>query len=102
MLAREARWLALFWERGLGWIGRAQQLDLALGIPLAPKERVHTLGVAFSLDLAYCDERGRVVHLETLSPARIGPAIAEATVVWELVAGALAGVTVGETLLWHD
>ena len=46
------------------------------------------------------DAAGRVLHRATLTPGHIGPSVPGAVVVWELVAGRLDGITVGETLVW--
>lgn len=98
VLAREARWLAHFWERGRGWIARPANPQLALAVPLVEGERIHTFGVRFPLDLAYCDAAGLVLHRATLAPRRIGPCVPGAVVVWELTAGSLSGVLIGEVL----
>jgi uncharacterized membrane protein (UPF0127 family) len=98
VLATDARWLAHFWERGRGWLARKPDPNLALGIPLAAGERLHALGMHFALDIAYCDSENRVLQVLTLSPFRIAPAVPGAVLAWELLAGKLAGVQVGESL----
>ena len=99
VLASDARWLVHFWERGQGWLWRKPNPNLALGIPLNEGERLHSLGMGFPLEIAYCNAAGKVLHIITLPPLRIAPAVAGAVVAWELVAGGLEGVDVGETLL---
>lgn len=98
MLATDARWLAHFWERGRGWLGRKPDPSLALGIPLTEGERLHSLGMRFALDIAYCDSEGRVLALCTLGPFQIAPTVPRAVVAWELLAGQLAGLRLGERL----
>ena len=99
MLATEARWLVHFWERGRGWLWRKPDPTLALGIPLSEGERLHSLGLRFPLDIAYCDASGRVLRVLKLPPLRIAPAVPGATIAWELVAGAREGLEVGEVLV---
>ena len=98
MLAQETHWLASFWERGRGWLGRNPDPAVALGIPLCEGERLHTLGMRFPLAIAYCDSEGQVLQVLTIPPYRIAPRVPRAAIAWELVAGGLEGVTVGETL----
>ena len=98
VLATDARWLAHFWERGRGWLARKPDPNLALGIPLTEGERLHSLGMRFALDIAYCDSEGRVLALCTLAPFQIAPAVPHAAVAWELLAGQLAGLSRGERL----
>lgn len=74
---------------------------MALGIPLTEGERIHSLGVRFPLELAYCDVAGRVLQVRSLAPNRLAPPVPGARVVWELVMGGLDGVALGEVLLWH-
>nr|WP_309698138.1 hypothetical protein [Armatimonas sp.] len=98
VLAPEARWLGSFWARGRGWLVRPPDPTVALGIPLTEGERLHTIGMRFVLTIAYCDSHGTVLCVLTLPPFRIAPRVPGATVVWELVAGGLEGVAVGDTL----
>ncbi|MCX6366252.1 MAG: DUF192 domain-containing protein [Armatimonadetes bacterium] len=99
-MASDARWLASFVERGRGWLFRSPDPNLALAIPLTEGERLHSIGVRFPLEIAYCDASGKVLHTLTLPPFRIAPAVAGAVVAWEWVAGKREGITVmvGETL----
>ena len=99
VVAREAYWLESFCERGRGWLFHAPDPNLALAIPLALGERLHSIGLRFALDIAYCDASGKVLHILTLPAFRIAPAVPGAVVAWELMAGTLEGVAVGETLL---
>lgn len=101
LVAPEALWLSHFWQRGLGWIGKAHRPELALGIPLTEGERVHTVGVRFALELAFCDSTGRVLRVLTLAPNRLGPSVLGACVVWEWPAGAAPRVGEGEVLRWR-
>ncbi len=98
-LAPKTRWLVSFWERGRGWLWRTPDPTLALGIPLTEGERLHSFGMGFALDIAYCDALGRVLCVVNLPPHRIAPAVPGAIVAWELLAGALEGLEVGEVLV---
>jgi len=67
-----------------GLIGR---LKLATddGLWVVPSRGVHTIGVPFPLDLVYLDADSRVIHtLESFSPFRIAPLIAQAASVLQL------------------
>ena len=98
MLATDAHWLAGFWAHGRGWLARPPDPALALGIPLTAHERLHSLGMRFSLDIAYCDRAGRILRVLTLRPFQIAPRVPGAALAWEMLAGALEGIAVGETL----
>ncbi len=56
--------------RRTGLLGR-DDLDGALVI--RPCRNVHTLGMRFAIDVAFCDASGRVLHTSTLAPWRISP-----------------------------
>ncbi len=55
--------------RSKGLLGR-QGIDGA--ILLRPAMSVHTLGMRFALDLAYCDAKLVVVDVATMAPWRLG------------------------------
>src|SRR5262245_6990006 len=80
----ERAWAAQGWrERGRGWLGRAS-LEPGEALLLSPAAAIHTLGMRFSLDLAFLDKQGRVLKLyEDLKPGRLawGP--------WRLWVGGL-------------
>ena len=83
--------------RSRGLLGR-DGIDGALLIPRA--RSVHTFGMRFAIDVAYCDAAFVVVHLVTLRPHRLGPFVARARDVIEAEAGSFArwGVWVGDAL----
>jgi uncharacterized protein len=67
-----------------GLIGR---LKLAPddGLWVVPSSGIHTIGVPFPLDLIYLDDDSRVIHfLESFSPFRVAPLIAQASSVLQL------------------
>ena len=86
------------WDRLTGWIGRPIPADSALCID--PCGRVHTYGVSCPIDVAHCDDAGRVLSIATLEPNRIGPKVSGTAWVWETRAKLLAGsVSPGDILV---
>ncbi len=73
-------------ERGRGLLGR-DGVDGA--VLLDPCRSVHTLGMRFAIDVAFCDADGVVLRCATLRPNRLGPTIWRARTVLEAEAGAL-------------
>ena len=67
---------------------------------LRPCRNVHTFGMRFAIDVAFCDRDGVVLRTTTLSPRRISPVVLRAAMVLESEAGALArwNVVVGDRL----
>jgi uncharacterized membrane protein (UPF0127 family) len=55
-------------DRRRGLIGRD---DLEGAIVLRPCRQVHTFGMRFPIDVAFCDRTGTVLNLSTLAPRRI-------------------------------
>jgi uncharacterized membrane protein (UPF0127 family) len=55
---------------------------------LRPARSVHTLGMRFPIDVAYCDERLRVLRTATMGPWRLALPIWRARCVIEAEAGA--------------
>ena len=54
--------------RARGLIGRA---DVEGALILRPCRQVHTFGMKFPIDVAFCDRYGFVLHKCTLAPGRI-------------------------------
>lgn len=90
VLAARAHCAENLQERLRGLIGRASlPADQALGI--ARCDWVHTFGVRFPLDIAYCDDAGHVLLVVAdLAPNRIAPRALGARVAWEMASGNLA------------
>ena len=80
-----------------GVLGR-DSIDGALLIK--PACSVHTIGVEFDLDVAYCDRELRVIDIVTMSPNRIGMIRPRARSVIEAPKGSFErwGLTVGDLL----
>ncbi|HVJ97740.1 MAG TPA: DUF192 domain-containing protein [Acidimicrobiia bacterium] len=54
--------------RARGLLGRE---DLEGVLILRPCRQVHTFGMRFPIDVAFCDRYGFVLHLSTLAPGRV-------------------------------
>lgn len=70
--------------RRKGLLGRD---DLEGALLLRPCRNVHTAGMRFPIDVAFCDASGRVLHTTTLSPWRISRIVVHAAFVVEARAG---------------
>jgi uncharacterized membrane protein (UPF0127 family) len=55
-------------QRARGLVGRD---DLDGVLVLRPCRHVHTFGVKFPIDVAFCDRYGFVLHVANLKPARM-------------------------------
>lgn len=71
-------------SRLVGLIGRD---DLDGALVLRPARSVHTLGVRFPIDVAFCDRDLRVLEIVTMRPNRIGRPRPRARVVIEAPRG---------------
>ncbi len=83
--------------RARGLLGR-DAFDGALWLPRT--RAVHTFGMRFAIDVAYCDADGRVLAIVTMRPWRLGRPRLRARSVVEAQAGNLQrwGIAVGTTL----
>ena len=84
-------------RRARGLLGR-DALEGALWLPRT--RSVHTLGMRFAIDVAYCDAEGQVLAIVTMRPWRLGRPRLRARSVVEAQAGNLQrwGITAGSTL----
>jgi uncharacterized membrane protein (UPF0127 family) len=57
---------------------------------LRPCRHVHTLGMRFPIDVAFCSAEGEVLRVCTLRPRRLSPYVRRARFVLEAEAGAAA------------
>ena len=72
-------------ERRRGLLGR----DGVVGaLVLQPCRHVHTMGMRFPIDVAFCDADGAVVRVCSLRPWRLAPIVPRARFVIEAQAGA--------------
>ena len=73
------------------WSGRLKGLLGRDGIEgallLKPASSVHTLGMRFAIDVAYCDADMRVLRVATMKPGRFGRFMLRARSVIEAEAG---------------
>ena len=83
--------------RRRGLLGRSG-IDGAL--VLRPCRQVHSIGMRFAIDVAFCDRDGRVLRTATLRPRRVSRPVLHAVWVIEAEAGAFArwGLAVGDVV----
>lgn len=90
-LVRDGQVLAAA-EEPVGSRGRARGLLGRDGIDgvmvLRPCRNVHTFGMRFPIDVAFCDRDGRVLRASCLVPRRISPLVLRAAYALEAEAGA--------------
>jgi len=82
-------------ERGRGLLGR----DSFTGaLVLRPCRQVHTAGMRFAIDVAFCDADGVVLRISTLARWRVSPVVWRSKLVIEAEAGAFErwGLRVGD------
>jgi len=90
--------LARSWrERSRGLLGR-DGIDGALWI--APARQVHTVGLRFAIDVAFCDGDGVVLRIVTMPPYRVSWPVLKARAVVEAEAGSFGrwNLKVGDQL----
>jgi len=80
------------WSRLKGLLGRrAKDFAPGKGLLIEPSQGVHTFGMSFTIDAAYLDRDGRVIHVcHQLAPFRIAALKLKSRSVLELPAGTLA------------
>ena len=90
-LVRDGQVLAAA-EEPVGSRGRSRGLVGRDGIDgvmvLRPCRNVHTFGMRFPIDVAFCDRDGRVLRSSCLVPRRISPLVLRAAYALEAEAGA--------------
>ena len=67
---------------------------------LRPCRNVHTIGMRFAIDVAFCDRSGQVLKTVTIGPRRISPLVLRAACAIEAEAGAFDrwNLRVGDTV----
>jgi uncharacterized protein len=70
--------------RARGLMGRD---DVEGALVLRPCRHVHTFGMRFPIDVAFCDSSGTVLHLSTLPPRRMSRPVLHAAFAIEARAG---------------
>jgi uncharacterized protein len=90
------------WSRFRGLMGAGtEDFPPGQGLWIVPSHGVHTLGMRFSIDVAYLDSKNVVVHIESaLKPWRVAPIRLNADSVLELPESTLAttGTRVGDQI----
>jgi uncharacterized protein len=90
ILAWRAELAASPWRRARGLLGR-RALPVGAGLVLRPCAWVHTVGMAFPIDVVHLDAGGRVLRVvPNLRPWRLGPFVWGSRVAVELPAGTVA------------
>lgn len=92
-----------FWRRLSGYLGRRPPTQ-GEGLLLSPCDAIHTMGMAFDLDVIFLDETGQVLRIiRGLKPWRITKKIPGARHVLEVPPGTVdeTGTQVGDTLSWR-
>jgi uncharacterized protein len=90
LLAERAGLADSFFSRARGLLGRTA-LAAGDGLVLRPCNAVHTVGMAFSIDVVHLDDRWRVLRVVAdLRPWRVGPLVRGSRLVIELPAGTAA------------
>ena len=82
-------------ERRHGLLGREGYRHVLV---LKPARQIHTFGMRFAIDVAWCDRSGRVLTTATVPPNRLSAWVFRAHTVLEAEAGAFArlGIVAGE------
>jgi uncharacterized membrane protein (UPF0127 family) len=90
------------WTRLRGLLGTSQNdFGNGRGLWIRPCRGVHTLAMAFPIDVVYLDRAGQVVHVEhDLRPWRFSPVRLQATSVLELPSGTVfrTGTALGDKI----
>ena len=91
-----------WWERFRGLLARPR-LEAGEGLLLLECRSVHTVGMTYSIDVAFLDAEGTIVRsIAHLGPWRVGLGGGEAVHALELPAGRLeeTGTVPGDRLSW--
>lgn len=87
-----------FFARLRGLIGRPAPAP-GEAVQLVPCRQVHTVGMAYAIDVVHLDERDTILRIATLRPWRLSRFVPAAASVLELAAGEARrlGLTTGMT-----
>jgi len=75
-------------ERTQGLLGHRESAEVTGALVLRPCRQVHTIGMRFPIDVAFCDDDGVVLRTVTVPPWRITRVMWKAGFVVEAPAGA--------------
>src|SRR4051812_34188379 len=74
--------------RTQGLLGRRAAGEVVGALVLRPCRQVHTVGMRFPIDVAFCDRRGLVLRTVTMAPWRVTRVVWRSGFVVEAAAGA--------------
>ncbi len=100
VLAEKTTVAASHWARVRGLLGR-RAMRPGEGLLLAYAKGIHTIGMRYSIDVAFLDRDGRVIHLiHSMKPFRLSPLVCNSAMVLELPAGILqqTGTQLGDRI----
>lgn len=90
IILEEAEIANSFFKRFKGLLGR-RKLEPGKGIIIRPCRSIHTMGMLFTIDLAFVTKMNCICYIiEKLKPFRVSPAIEKACYVIEAPAGTFA------------
>ena len=86
-------------DRATGLINRDRD-EVRGAMVLRPCRQVHTFGVRFPIDVAFCDHSGVILRIDTLPRRRLSRVVARSAFVVEAPAGAFErwGLREGDTV----
>ena len=103
-LLKQGRVADTFWLRLRGLLG-ASPLQSGEGLILVGEKSIHTLFMAFPIDIVYVDKSLKVIRADiNMVPYRLGPFIARSAYVLEMPVGTITQSTtqVGDQLIFED
>jgi uncharacterized protein len=67
---------------------------------IKPCRQVHTMGMKFAIDVAFCDRSGLVIHSATMKPGRLSRFVVRSSLAIEAEAGSFAewGLAIGDVI----
>jgi hypothetical protein len=75
-------------ERTQGLLGQRDSGEVTGALVLRPCRQIHTIGMRFPIDVAFCDRDGVVLRTATVAPWRVTRLVWRAGFVVEAAAGA--------------
>jgi uncharacterized membrane protein (UPF0127 family) len=74
-------------QRTVGLLGHRDAGEVTGALVLQPCRQIHTVGMRFPIDVAFCDRNGRVLRTVTVPPWRVTRLVWRAGFVVEATAG---------------
>jgi len=87
-------------ERTQGLLGRRSADEVTGAFVLRPCRQIHTVGMRFPIDVAFCDRHGVVLRTATVAPWRVTRLVWRSGFVVEAAAGSFDrwGLRAGDTI----